>query len=510
MRQASSPSTYSRVTPYLKARGPPAFSATLPPIMQVFSEFGIGRVEEALGLDRRVEVGRDEARLHDGEEVLAIDLEDAAHRVGREHDAAGDRDGAARATGAAGARRHRDAVLLGDRERRGDVGRVRGEHDGVGHSPDGLALVRRVGIAPGLARVHLRRPEVTVELRERAVDGVACGQTNLGRCYEHPCFIALPIGQSDRNMIREGARGTQPKRHDDRWETLKRRVQLLARLEGHAVLLASGVHAATPVRVVDADRIVQVLRERGVLDRATFERALASERPPMAITREVLATAQRDLRALATQPALSLARERRRALARYGDVDEAWLKAKRAQVDMLAGAVQCSVPRSPEEWFLGVVDLVRLVHGARRGDARSTPRAFASTSLGAERRRVTQERIDALVTSLETGEPPAEPDLVPLAARLERARDLPGRARRTRVLDVLRKALAWPEAPAEAVADLAAPVREKSFALPGARGRASHGARAALRVATRRSATRRSRCSPSTGSRSASATTACR
>jgi len=265
-------------------------------------------------------------------------------------------------------------------------------------------------------------------------------------------------------MIREGARGTQPKRHDDRWETLKRRVQLLARLEGHAVLLASGVHAATPVRVVDADRIAQALRERGVLDRATFESALASERPPMAVTREVLATAQRDLRALATQPALSLARERRRALARYGDVDEAWLKDKRAQVDMLAGAVQCSVPRSAEEWFEGVVDLVRLVHGAAAATALDAARVRL-TSLGAERRRVTQERIDALVTSLETGEPPAEPDLVPLAARLERARDLPGRARRTRVLDVLRKALAWPEAPAEAVADLAAPLREKSFAL---------------------------------------------
>ena len=93
---------------------------------------------------------------------------------------------------------------------------------------------------------------------------------------------------------------------------MKRRVQLLARLEGHAVLLASGVHAATLVRVLDADAIVGVLGERGVLDAATFARALGSERPPMTITREVLATAQRDLRALATPPALALARERRR------------------------------------------------------------------------------------------------------------------------------------------------------------------------------------------------------
>ena len=42
MRYASRPSTQSRVAPYLKTRGPPAFSAMLPPIMQLASEFGSG------------------------------------------------------------------------------------------------------------------------------------------------------------------------------------------------------------------------------------------------------------------------------------------------------------------------------------------------------------------------------------------------------------------------------------------------------------------------------------
>lgn len=264
-------------------------------------------------------------------------------------------------------------------------------------------------------------------------------------------------------MIREGATGPIRKRHDDRWETLKRRVQLLARLDGHAVLLTTGVHVATPVRVLDADRIVKVLRERGVLDPATFESALASERPPLRITREVLATAQRDMRALAQAPALSMARDRRRALARYGDVDEAWLRKRRERGDALAGALACSVPREPDEWFDGVVDLVRLVHGPASADALDSAR-HRLTSLGAERRRLAQERIDALVTSLETGAPPADADLAPLVPRLERAGELPGRARRTRVLDVLRKAIAWPEAPAETVALLAAPLRDRTFA----------------------------------------------
>lgn len=261
-------------------------------------------------------------------------------------------------------------------------------------------------------------------------------------------------------MFREGA---VEKRRDDRWETLKRRVQLLGRLDGKAVLLASGVHVATPLRVLDADRIVACLRKHGVLDRETFEAAFASERPLFPVTRAVLAVAQRDLRALAAPPALSMARDRRRALARYGDVDEAWLRQKRARVDLLAGALAVSVPRDPEEWFEGVVDLVRVVHGEASAERLDQARVRL-TSLGAERRRHAQARVDALVLALETGEPPADADLAPLVERLDRARELPGRARRTRVLDVLRRALAWPAAPATAVHDLAAPLRDRSFA----------------------------------------------
>jgi hypothetical protein len=258
-------------------------------------------------------------------------------------------------------------------------------------------------------------------------------------------------------------RRKRKKRSDDRWETLKRRVQMLARVDGDAVLLDDGVHVATPVRVLDADRIMKRLRERGVLDRETFEKAFACAAPSLRVTRAVLATAQRDLRALATPPALAMARDRRRALARHGDVDEAWLKKKQERLELLAGAVTCSVPRPPEEWFESIVDLVRLVHGPTSANALHEARVRL-TSLGAERRKQAQQRLDSLVTALETSEPPADPSLAPLVALLERAGELPGRARRTRVLDVLRKALAWPAAPAEAVAHLAAPLQQRSFA----------------------------------------------
>ncbi len=266
-------------------------------------------------------------------------------------------------------------------------------------------------------------------------------------------------------MFREGAsdKRREEKRRDDRWETLKRRVQLLSRLDGKAVLFAEGVHMVHPSRVTEPDRIVARLREHGVLDRATFEKAIANERPPVAITREVLATAQRDLRALALPPALSMARDRKRALARYGEVDAAWLEKKRERIDVLADAAAHAVPHDRDAWFDVVVDLARLVHGDASAKALDEAR-HRLTSLGAERRRLAQERIDALVAAIDTGEPPTDADLVPLVERLDRARELPGRARRTRVVDVLRKALAWPEAPAEAAQDLAAPLRDKTFA----------------------------------------------
>ena len=252
------------------------------------------------------------------------------------------------------------------------------------------------------------------------------------------------------------------KRRDDRWETLKRRVQLLARLDGEIVRLAEGVHVAHATRVNDPEAVVKVLSGRGVLDRATFERALTSERPPVAITREMLATAQRDLRALAAPPALAMARDHKRALARYGDVDARWVEKKRERFDALAGAASASWLRDPEDWFEGVLEIVELVHGEASRAALDDARVRLTT-LGADRRRQAQERIDALLDALESGEPPAEADLVPLAERLEQARELPGRARRTRVLDILRKTVAWPEAPAGAAHDLAEPLRGRSF-----------------------------------------------
>ncbi len=95
----------SRVTPYLNARGPPAFSATLPPRQQSSRASSIGRIEPAFaprpprGDRRAIDAGLDH-----GDAFAAIDLLDSRHARRREHDAARDRDGAARAPGAASPR----------------------------------------------------------------------------------------------------------------------------------------------------------------------------------------------------------------------------------------------------------------------------------------------------------------------------------------------------------------------------------------------------------------------
>lgn len=255
------------------------------------------------------------------------------------------------------------------------------------------------------------------------------------------------------------------KRRDERWETLKRRVQLLSYVDGPPLRLAEGLHILRIERLTDPERIVKELREKGILSRSTLERASVMDRPPLLVTRELLATAQRDLRALITPPALALARERKRALSRFAEsIDEEWLKQRAARVAEVGAMLSGLGPaRDPAEWFDGVIELAVAVHGyasaVRLVEARNHV-----TALGAERRRNVQARIEALAIALETGAPPGDADLAPLVERLERAAELPGRARKKRTLDVLRKAIAWPEAPAAAVAHVALPLRDRSFA----------------------------------------------
>ncbi|HEY8078145.1 MAG TPA: hypothetical protein VIF62_28655 [Labilithrix sp.] len=240
------------------------------------------------------------------------------------------------------------------------------------------------------------------------------------------------------------------KRRDERWESLKRRVQLLARLEGSIVLLDEGVHVVAIERVREPERLVRAMRETGVASAATLAAFTVLGRPAQRVDAALLATAQRDLRALAVAPARALAKEHRKALARFGERvgDEAWLAAKQRRLAELAEIVRAVTKREKDDWFASVLEIVRAIHGDASSMRLDEARAQL-TALGAERKRHAAERIEAVVAALERGAIDVEPEIAALAERLERARTMPGRARRTRVLVVLREAARWPEAFAE-------------------------------------------------------------
>ena len=274
------------------------------------------------------------------------------------------------------------------------------------------------------------------------------------------------MGRGAPQSLRDVAK-VRPRGRDEKWETLKRRAQLLARLGGPTASLAEGLHVVSIAAVKEPALVVARLRARGVLTVAELAKAATLEQMSVPVTREHLAAAHRDVRALSTAPALAMARDRRRALARYGDIDEAWLTEKRRRIDGLASSLarhEGAPPRTADAWFESVLEIVGIVHGAASRDALAES-ARRLTALGAEQRRRAVERVEALLTALATGDPLADEhaDLAPLVPRLARAAELPGRSRRARVLDVLRSVIAWPEAPAAAVKDLAEPLARRAF-----------------------------------------------
>ena len=87
------------------------------------------RVDEAVGPGRFVELFERDARLHDCDVVVEIDLEDLVHPLERHDDAALDRDARAGEAGARAPRGERHAGPRGELDDAGDLRRVRGAND---------------------------------------------------------------------------------------------------------------------------------------------------------------------------------------------------------------------------------------------------------------------------------------------------------------------------------------------------------------------------------------------
>ena len=120
-----------------------------------------------------MEGARDDPGLDDGDEVLAIDVDDVRHPARGKDDAARDRNRSARPPGPGGARRDRDTVLLADLEGDRHVGLALGEHDRIGDAAYGCAVIARMGLTPTIGRVDLGRTEAPIELADRFFHGIS-------------------------------------------------------------------------------------------------------------------------------------------------------------------------------------------------------------------------------------------------------------------------------------------------------------------------------------------------
>ena len=152
---------------------------------------GVGGEPQAVRRELRVEVGVDDAGLHDGELVVHRDLEHAVHGERGEHDLARPRDGPAREARAGAARDDGRAGLGGDAQRRPHVVDRARPHDrergGVGDVA-GLVLACRleVGVV-GRDRVPELRPEQGDDIR------VAVVRSGVARAGDaHPAILGFP------------------------------------------------------------------------------------------------------------------------------------------------------------------------------------------------------------------------------------------------------------------------------------------------------------------------------
>src|SRR5262249_12004082 len=114
----------------------------------------------------RIELVERDARLHDGDVVLGIDLDDAVHPFEREHDAVGAGHTRARQPGTRTTGGHRYCEFVADTEYGRDLAGRRGLHHGPWpRGSRGQGLVTRVVVLDGVAPENVRLPHNAAQLR---------------------------------------------------------------------------------------------------------------------------------------------------------------------------------------------------------------------------------------------------------------------------------------------------------------------------------------------------------
>jgi hypothetical protein len=136
-------------------------------------------VEQALRGDALLQLGVEDARLGDDDEVLPVDLEDPVHPRQRDREAALDAGGAAAQARAGAARHDRDPMLPGEPDEGRDLGGRR--RQGHGQWQPGLEVGGLVGpVALAVGRV-VEQPEVRQRGPDRGEERRAGGVRWRGR-----------------------------------------------------------------------------------------------------------------------------------------------------------------------------------------------------------------------------------------------------------------------------------------------------------------------------------------
>ena len=237
---------------------------------------------------------------------------------------------------------------------------------------------------------------------------------------------------------------------DDEIKELQRRLRHLARLDGVVVRTADGPVLLHPCNV-DPFALATACRT-GPPGRSAVLAAIACDGEPRRLTPALVARAHRDLRALEALPWLAVVRGAPRHFRSFGALDDRWLAARAARIDHLTQVLQPPPPdpNSPDD---PLHDLVADLHGRDAADLLTSWLA-RSAGLGGRRRREATRRLEGLERRLldlarAHREPPALAAMLDAAAAdLLHLTTIPGRAAARRLEPILRRALAWPRAPA--------------------------------------------------------------
>jgi hypothetical protein len=211
-----------------------------------------------------------------------------------------------------------------------------------------------------------------------------------------------------------------PKPNDD-LQDLKRRLALLAKLEGRPLACAEGLTLFAPARVRDPRALAAAI-EAGPPAVSAVAAALELRAPPLVLGAAQIAAARRDLKVIEGPRARELLREAPRIFRRYGTIDGTWIARRRAAIDALSAAAPRGAEADP---FARALAAIAMLHGqaaatfAERAAAALASAPFSTASGVAKKRAMVERFFSQLGIAFDPTPRAGDPSLDPPA--VERA-----------------------------------------------------------------------------------------